>query len=659
MKQATGPLIASCRRCRHITRRTFSVGGVGAAAVAVVIYTASNDDERRTNLLSSPLSLSTRSSYSNNNQEDDDDNDNDNDDAILASFERIPVDFVHKLAQKFYLQTLMPGILDRPPAIPRTLRLLTIDLPEVAEQGIAVGGKCYTILDQYPAGVAPPRKRLILPASEAQTANVDVDAANVAAKTKAAPKHRHPTMEIQQKAWVQAYLQCTSSQKQLGHAMNDKSKKPSKKQMPNNYSFDKGPPEDVGVEIMQASMITLNPRHLRKIHTFIPGSADAFADNKTSDKGPIDEASRTDVQHSRGSRRQSSSAASESKNNLKTKSQLTKRDELDAPWNQYAWIEELTLRIHGRVHFGAPLQRARRHSFFLSRLYYSSSSGNQTITKSYRTTIPSARPWWETWFIPPFLLRTDPEGIDGGLQYTDTKNQSDSSSSHSIKTINNNNWASNKPHAVVANGATLHRVPNALRLLQKTCKDANVPLYVIRDPRKWGGNTHETLGDVLQDLRVQLKHQFVTASLQFAAGKAFARGRWLGQMETNATWHARQAAEWMQRAEEERKLKRERNWSRISDVNVLEEKLHQHRLVQRVNRSSSPPASSSSSSSTLSSSEEDSSTIDRVYSEGMIAFCQRCVAEVGRQETKSAAIIEEEESEVEVNDDETPTEATL
>ncbi len=42
--------------------------------------------------------------------------------------------------------------------------------------------------------------------------------------------------------------------------------------------------------------------------------------------------------------------------------------------------------------------------------------------------------------------------------------------------------ASNEPHAVIADGEAIQRVPGSLRELVRYCRNTDVPLYIINDP---------------------------------------------------------------------------------------------------------------------------------------------------------------------------------
>jgi hypothetical protein len=143
---------------------------------------------------------------------------------------------------------------------------------------------------------------------------------------------------------------------------------------------------------------------------------------------------------------------------------------------------------------------------------------------------------------------------------------------------------------VIANGAALQLVPNSLRLLQKECRDHKVPLYVVHDPRVWGGNTHDDLGDVLRELRKTVKSGIVAKSLQHAVGTAFQRGRWVGTLEADTKWQAketirktketvRKTKDTISKASDARKIKEQMDWKRL-DESALEEKLANRGVIQ-------------------------------------------------------------------------------
>jgi hypothetical protein len=205
--------------------------------------------------------------------------------------------------------------------------------------------------------------------------------------------------------------------------------------------------------------------------------------------------------------------------------------------------------------------------------------------------VPSNRALWE-WFLPPFLHR-DPAGKEG----------------------NRRNWASHKPHAVIADGAALQRVPGSLRYLQNTCQEANVPLFIVNDPRVWGGNTHQDLNDALRDMRKTIKYNIVQQSMQ---GSAFSRGRLLGQLENEAKWQAKDMGRRTREAVKDanRRLQEERvnDWSKLT-ANELQERLVTHKAIQVV--------------------KSTNGDLTSHYTDGLVELARRCVSSLLDEESVS------------------------
>ena len=192
----------------------------------------------------------------------------------------------------------------------------------------------------------------------------------------------------------------------------------------------------------------------------------------------------------------------------------------------------------------------------------------------------------------------------------------------------------NKPHAVIANGAILHRVPGAARLLQKTCKDNHVPLFVIRDPRVWGANTHdgsspeelgsndmdEDLGAALRDVQQQIKAQIIQTSLKqlatpVEATVAWKAGRLAGKLASNS-WYNKEAKKLAQeRAQEAFAGRQDMDWSHLSDKE-LEEKLVQRGVIHRKRETAD-----------VDNGHQTSPTFDKMNNctDAMIALARRCV----------------------------------
>jgi hypothetical protein len=119
-----------------------------------------------------------------------------------------------------------------------------------------------------------------------------------------------------------------------------------------------------------------------------------------------------------------------------------------------------------------------------------------------------------------------------------------------------------------------------MRFLQKTCQEANVPLFIVNDPRVWGGNTHQDLNDALQDMRKTIKYNIVQQSMR---GSAFGRGRLLGQLETEAKWQAKDMGRRTRQAikDASKRLQQERanDWSKLEAAD-LQNKLVDHKVME-------------------------------------------------------------------------------
>ena len=331
---------------------------------------------------------------------------------------QIETNFMDKLANKPYLHVQNESD-DRPRGVPSSLRIVTVDLPQVRHA--FSGGTCRVDASAvYPDGVAPDRK-------------VKLD--------------KNSSLTVEQKAWVRSLYKC----------MHD---------------------DNVGVEVMEAYTGDLNPLNLRMTRRI------------------------GDYQYDPGRYQETESETTAS------------IDQIDAPWNQRAWMEEARWRLSGKVRFADSMEPA---------------------------------PFWSRWF---------------GSVYR-------SSSSRQYE----------KPHAVIANGLALQRVPQSLRLLQRVCKDNHVPLYVVNDPRTWGGNTHASLSDALIDLRKDVKRRIIRESLQDSS--AFLRGKVVGKMQADLGWKAKVAWKATRDTMNRRSHWFDGDWSQL-DVDDIREKLRQRWAVQKV-----------------------------------------------------------------------------
>lgn len=254
--------------------------------------------------------------------------------------------------------------------------------------------------------------------------------------------------------------------------------------------------------------------------------------------------------------------------------------EVEAPWNQYAWMEEMRLRINGQVHFDAPLEQSSAYRRVLF--------GNV-----YKVTVPAVTTIRD-YFLPSFA-KTDPDGVDG-------RNKTNVRACH-------------KPHAVIANGAALQTVPGSLRLLQKICKKADVPLFIVHDPRGWGGNTHGNLEEALREMRSEIKNRVIGTALKQQGSSAFTRGRLLGQVETETKWQIRDkkriTKELLALDGGRRRKPEKRDWS-ASNAADLEKKLIDRKVIQLL----------------ASNDENDDCNAEqgRYYTPAMVEIARKCIS---------------------------------
>lgn len=193
----------------------------------------------------------------------------------------------------------------------------------------------------------------------------------------------------------------------------------------------------IGVEILEASVSSLNPGNIRRTYTSISGKksrtydpAVKFDASLNRDEEGLADADEVEEQSKEVVERDQIQAAE-----AEDSEQDLIHDERAAPWNQYAWLEEIRLRIEGRVQFGQPCQKAR----FLSQWLFGA---------VYRQTVPpeSSRRSWCRWLFP--MMWTDSrDGVDGEEGECPLYNGQENKGSWSLpwrnaKTLNR---ASNKP----------------------------------------------------------------------------------------------------------------------------------------------------------------------------------------------------------------------
>ncbi|KAL7527850.1 hypothetical protein ACHAXR_002162, partial [Thalassiosira sp. AJA248-18] len=432
----------------------------------------------------------------------------------------------------------IPKTTTRPKGVPSRLRLLTINVPqfkrEAFEHGVCkLPSEIFdTDKPSFVDGVAP-----------SKTMNKSLG-------------HNKRTAVVQKSLAKQLYYCYDPPYKNSATTHNSQPKSQSPSEEQNQPSSEEQKP-NIGVEILEASIMDLNPNNIRRTYTYSsnnwkkksyrydPGkytekgeNSDEVENDEESGVADVDEA---DVEEASLNNKTvvAEDRVMEADDDVSEESDIDNADyEIYAPWNQYAWLEELHLRINGIVPFGTPMQRAH----VLSQWIYG---------RIYRQSIPAStsRGGWVSWLWWPVLWsgshaigsqrhRTSWDGVDGEGETALYGSNGVGSGGNNINaffpwlssTKATLNRASNKPdcvirayrsgliilafsfsllclpnnthrHAVICDGAVMRRVPGSLRYLTKICREAGIPLFILNDHRSWGSQTHSTLSDALVDMR--------------------------------------------------------------------------------------------------------------------------------------------------------------
>ncbi|KAL9191434.1 hypothetical protein ACHAXT_001140 [Thalassiosira profunda] len=469
------------------------------------------------------------------------------------------------------------GSSSRPRGVPSRLRILAIDVPQFKREAFK-HGVCQlpseifdTDQPKFEDGVAPPK-------SMSKSSWHD-------------GKRTHKP--IAQKSLATGLYYCYDPKSSNKRAAAKPAKKPSSEVKGGvTEQVEKQQPPEIGVEVLEASVMGLNPNNIRRTYTstnmrklyrYDPGKYSEGIPHDEDASGVAD-ADEAEVEEETLEKESNATEEQSVRREISEGSEFDDPDyERMAPWNQYAWLEEMHLRINGIVPFGAPMQRAH----FLSQVLYS---------RIYKQSVPTSpsRGGWMSWLWWPVLwtgshaiggqrYRTSWDGADGEGENALYGASAESGGRRrwlpwtSSKAILNR--ASNKPHAVICDGAAMQRVPGSLRYLSKICRDSGIPLYIINDPRSWGAQTHSTLSTALVDMRKAVSDNVIRNALDLREGSAFERGRLVGQLEKEMAWQASDAARKTREAllDARQRLRKDKveDWSDLAEDDLI------HRLVER------------------------------------------------------------------------------
>lgn len=453
---------------------------------------------------------------------------------------------------------------NRPKGVPSRLRLLTIDVPEFKRKAFEQGSIC-----KVPSEIFSDSKSSSL-------AYIDGLAPSKSMNKTLGHNERTGTRSSR-KPIIQKSLA-----KELYYCYN-----------PHYHPQDEDNPI-IGVEILEASIRDLNPKNIRRTYTTSSRSwkkisydpAAKYPDASSDDSSGIADAEEAEVEEETTEQQQNTQQqfklangrqSSEPRNDEFEEKDIDSPDyEREAPWNQYAWLEEMNLRINGFVPFAEPMQRAH----YLSQLLYG---------RIYHQSVPAASPkgGWMSWIWWPWF-GSNLDGVDGEgenvLYVSDTGNKA-GIMNHIMPWRTSSkpklNRASNKPHAVICDGSAMQRVPGSLRFLSKICQEANIGLYILNDPRSWGSQTHSTLDNALPDMRKAISENIIRNALDLREGSAYERGRMVGRLENDLSWKladkARRTRENLKDARRSlrRHTTKQEDWSTLPEEELLK------KLVER------------------------------------------------------------------------------
>ena len=289
-------------------------------------------------------------------------------------------------------------------------------------------------------------------------------------------------------------------------------------------------------------------------------------------------------------------------------------------------LKWMFLQINGLIPFGAAVEPA---SFF----------SRMILGHAYKRTVHSSRSYI-SYVIPSFLLPasySNPDGIDGDYRYSPSKRNDSQSSSSTLRKVKWNR-ASCKPHAVIVNGAAMQRIPGSLRFLTNCCREANIPLFVVNDPRVWGQNTHVSLHEAARDIRKVIKRNMLQNALSIKEGNMFERGRKVGRFEADTKWKAydvsRKTRQAVQDAHNKWKLSQKVDWSKLDSKELLK-RLIEHKVITPIVNTGSTKL--------------DNEIDQYMYTEALIQLCDHILQKnqtgIKMEETSPEQILENDPTE--------------
>ncbi len=308
----------------------------------------------------------------------------------------------------------------RPKGVPSRLRILTVDVPEFKRDAFQHGVVC-----QLPSQIFDTTSNNTIKSSSS-LAFVDGVAPSKPMNKTLGHNERTGTRDsrkpILQKSLAKQLYYChyphfDHPKAVVRSPQMDSEQQKKKSTARSNEAY---PPVRIGAEILETSVLDLNPNNIRRFYTssskkyhYDPGK---FTTKQQQDHASgIADADEAEIIETALDQNNYNPFDEEQ---LAVQAKQYEEKDIDdpdyeraAPWNQYAWLEEMHIRIHGLVPFGAPMKRAPIISQWLyGRIYHQSIS------------ISSSREGWLSWLCWPWSVsyavgspryRTSWDGVDG------------------------------------------------------------------------------------------------------------------------------------------------------------------------------------------------------------------------------------------------------
>ncbi len=221
----------------------------------------------------------------------------------------------------------------RPKGVPSRLRILALDVPQFKEEAIEDYGVCRlpseifsTNGPKFIDGIAPPKQ-------------MDKRSTGYYYSKGESRKERRASLKpVDQKSLAKQLYYCYDSRQRVS----------------NNEADQKQQPPAIGIEILESSIMNLNPNNIRRTYTSnssnkMRKTQSAYLTKYAEGIADVDEAETTEYQDNVDETESQEEEDLNSTEDTDDKLNNPLENERTAPWMQYAWLEEMYLRVSGII----------------------------------------------------------------------------------------------------------------------------------------------------------------------------------------------------------------------------------------------------------------------------------------------------------------------